>query len=98
MRSFSVVLPFPVAVLAPPFSSRRRMPHPTPAATPMATPISPPRARLALGASAGGRAAALAQPAAAQQHPPRPACTTDTLQTAAGPICGTTDTTVVAGA
>lgn len=64
------------------------MQHPTP----VAAPIAPPRARFAFMAAV--LAAAFAHPAAAQQ-PVRPACTTATLQTLAGKICGTTDTTVI---
>jgi carboxylesterase type B len=55
-------------------------------------------ARLARGTFAA-LAAALALPAAvrAQQQPVRPACTTPVVNAPAGAICGTTDTTVVAG-
>lgn len=60
-----------------------------------AAPLAPPRARIALAAVL--LAAGLAHPAAAQQQPVRPACTTATIQAAAGGICGAMDSTVVAG-
>lgn len=58
-------------------------------------PITPPHARLTLVAAL--LATVFAHPAAAQQQPARPACTTPAVQTAAGAICGTTDTAMVAG-
>ena len=70
------------------------MQHPTPAPA-VAAPITPPRARIAFAAALV--AAALAHPAAAQQQPARPACTTPAIQAAAGAVCGAVDTTVVAG-
>ncbi|HEY0018192.1 MAG TPA: carboxylesterase family protein [Longimicrobium sp.] len=72
------------------------MHHDTPPHLPEAL-ITPPRRRIPLPlAAAALLAAALAVPAAAQQ-PVRPACTTAAVQSAAGRICGTTDTAVVAG-
>jgi para-nitrobenzyl esterase len=67
------------------------LPHSSPA------PKAPRRARTALLlACAATLAASLAEPAAAQQ-PVRPACTMAVVRSAAGSICGTTDTTTVGG-
>lgn len=72
------------------------MHHDTPPAAPGRVPTGPARARFAL--AAAGLLMALALPVGARaQQPVRPACTTANVQAAAGTICGTTDTTVVAG-
>lgn len=64
----------------------------------VSAPVAPSRAALlvALAAVAVAGLGATA-PAAAQAQPVRPACTTPVVQAAAGAVCGTTDTTTVAG-